>query len=403
MDGTSQGLTFVDKLNSRIFSFVHLNNLVYNTCWEDPRLDREALELGPDDRVLLITSAGCNALDYALDGPRAVHAVDMNPRQNALLKLKLSGIRNLDFDDFFQIFGRGHHRQFRSVYFDALRPGLDEESRHFWDRHTGLFAGPRSFYFRGSSGRVAHACNLYIDCVARVRGEIEQLLSARTVDEQREIYHAKVRGAFWRGPIRRFVGSDLTLAMLGVPRPQRQQVEQHFGGHISAFVEHCIESVFTRLPLSDNYFWRVYLTGEYHPDCCPEYLRRPSFELLKAGLAERVHVHTNTVEGFLRGHNEPFTRFVLLDHMDWLSTFRHALLRSEWEAILQNAAPAARVLFRSGGMKVTYLDPLTVSHQGRTSRLGDLLRYRTEQAEELHQRDRVHTYGSFYIADLCHT
>ena len=61
-----------------MFNMVHGRNLVYNTCWEDPRLDRVALELGPNDNVLVITSAGCNALDYALDAPNSVHAVDMN-------------------------------------------------------------------------------------------------------------------------------------------------------------------------------------------------------------------------------------------------------------------------------------------------------------------------------------
>ncbi|MBM4095115.1 MAG: DUF3419 family protein, partial [Planctomycetes bacterium] len=57
-------------MSSRWFQFVHQNNLVYNCCWEDPRLDRIALDLGPDDTVMVITSAGCNALDYALVGPQ---------------------------------------------------------------------------------------------------------------------------------------------------------------------------------------------------------------------------------------------------------------------------------------------------------------------------------------------
>ena len=65
------------------FCAVHNHNLVYNTCWEDPRLDRQALQLGPDDTLAMITSAGCNALDYALDGPRRIYCIDVNPRQNA--------------------------------------------------------------------------------------------------------------------------------------------------------------------------------------------------------------------------------------------------------------------------------------------------------------------------------
>ena len=91
----------------QFFKLVHGHNLVYNTCWEDPRLDRQALKLTADDTILVITSAGCNALDYALAGPKQVVAVDMNPRQNALLDLKLAGIRNLQYEDFFAMFGEG--------------------------------------------------------------------------------------------------------------------------------------------------------------------------------------------------------------------------------------------------------------------------------------------------------
>ena len=59
-----------------------------------------------------------------------------------------------------------------------------------------------------------------------------------------------------------------------------------------------------------------------------------------------------------------------------------------------------RLLWRSGGLYVDYIDPIKVEVAGRQRRLGDLLTYHRELAEELHARDRVHTYGSFYIADL---
>ncbi|MEL7335047.1 MAG: DUF3419 family protein, partial [Planctomycetota bacterium] len=39
----------LDWIGRKAFSVVHRANLVYNTCWEDPRLDHEALQLGPDD------------------------------------------------------------------------------------------------------------------------------------------------------------------------------------------------------------------------------------------------------------------------------------------------------------------------------------------------------------------
>src|SRR5271156_4185871 len=145
-------------LSSWCFRLVHQHNLVYNTCWEDPRLDRQALNLGPDDTLLVITSAGCNALDYALLGPRHIHAVDMNPRQNALLELKLAGIRELDFETFFDLFGRGRHPDARWIYRSELRKNRAHFSRMYWDWRIDYFSARAkrgSFYFYGTSGLLA--------------------------------------------------------------------------------------------------------------------------------------------------------------------------------------------------------------------------------------------------------
>ena len=98
-----------------LFARVHGGNLVYNTCWEDPRVDLGLLDLSDDSRVVMITSAGCNALDYLLAGPATIDAVDVNPRQNALLELKAALLRDADHEDLFQVFGCGHHPAFREL------------------------------------------------------------------------------------------------------------------------------------------------------------------------------------------------------------------------------------------------------------------------------------------------
>ena len=102
---TPTALTLRDRIDQNVFNALYARSLVYNTCWEDPAVDRRALQLGPDDSVMVISSAGCNALDYALDAPARIHAVDANPRQNALLELKIAAIRRLEYEDFFALFG----------------------------------------------------------------------------------------------------------------------------------------------------------------------------------------------------------------------------------------------------------------------------------------------------------
>jgi S-adenosylmethionine-diacylglycerol 3-amino-3-carboxypropyl transferase len=373
-----------------LFDTVWRNNLVYNQCWEDPAVDRLALELQPTDRVLVITSAGCNALDYALTGAEVL-AVDANPRQNHLLELKRAGIRALEFDAFFALFGEGGSPYCQDIY-RALRPELSEPAREFWDREIRLFeshkALGRSFYFRGTAGLFALAMKLWIDHGARVRHALDRILDAEGLEQQLRLYHAEVRGPLLGDRLLRFVGSPGILSLLGVPGPQRRMLHDYPGG-FAGFLRSCLDRVMALCPLRDNYFWRVYVTGRYTRESCPEYLKQDNFGRLKAGLVDRVQTFDGTVTECLATATRPFTAFVLLDHMDWLAR-QPAGLREEWTRIFAAAAPGARIIFRSGGPDASFLPPEVRNH----------LTFHHDLAARLHLRDRVGTYGSFHIARL---
>ena len=97
----------INKFSDNIFSKVHSSNLIYNTCWEDPRIDRKLLKIKEKDQIVMITSAGCNALDYSLDNPKEINCIDLNFRQNALLELKKVLINLGDYELFYEFFGNG--------------------------------------------------------------------------------------------------------------------------------------------------------------------------------------------------------------------------------------------------------------------------------------------------------
>jgi S-adenosylmethionine-diacylglycerol 3-amino-3-carboxypropyl transferase len=374
-----------------LFSAVHRGNLVYNQCWEDPAVDHEALQLRPQDSVVVITSAGCNALDYALSGARVL-AVDVNPRQNHLLDLKRAGIRALAFEDFFELFGRGGSSRSREVYEDALRPRLGGAAREHWDREIRLFdpdrARGRSFYYNGTSGLVALAMRAWMRRGARVWGAVERLLAAATVEEQGEIYRRDVRERLFGEGLLRVAATAPVMALLGVPEPQRRMVLAHPGG-FSGFLHACMDHVMSVAPLRENYFWSVYLRGAYSRESCPRYLQAESFARLKEGLVDNVRTFTGTVTECLAREEEPVTAFVLLDHMDWLAPHPR-LLEEEWAQLFRRAGAGARVIFRSGSGDETFL-PLSVLRR---------LRFDRERARLLHRRDRVGTYASFHIARL---
>ena len=391
-------------LSGRVFQFVHGNNLVYNTCWEDPRIDKQVLNLTPEDNLLVITSAGCNALSYALTGLNHVYAVDMNPRQNALLELKMSGIRNLDYATFFQMFGNGRLTGVKGIYHAKLRTDLSSWAQRYWDRRIKKYfdSKRKSFYYCGTTGAFARLMNSIVDRF-KMRADVHDVINAPTLDEQREIWQ-QLREKLWSRKVKFIMNRDTTLSLLGVPLSQRKQIETQYEGGVVKFVQDCLDSVFGTLPTKDNYFWRLYATGSYTPECCPEYLEKDNFEALKGGLVDRISVHTDTVEGFLRKHTKhdgpKISRFVLLDHMDWLSYHLYDALVSEWDAILKTAAENTRLIWRSGGLRTDYIDTVPVKYQGKDTTLKEVLTYDMETAKELHKLDRVHTYGCFYIADL---
>jgi S-adenosylmethionine-diacylglycerol 3-amino-3-carboxypropyl transferase len=379
------------KAHDAFFSRVHGNSLVYNACWEDPRLDREMLELDSRSRVVMITSAGCNALDYLLDDPAHVHAVDMNPRQNALLQLKTALLSHGDHEELFAVFGRGVRPRF-SELLKKLEPHLSPYALRFWEQKQKYFDSTAlnpSFYYRGTSGQVAWiVVKSLLKGNPRVRDLVESLFAAKTLDEQRSIYEL-IQPALWNAFNSWLVQQPVTMTMLGVPRPQIRLIETQFPGGLRGFVRNKVEHVLKNLPIQDNYFWRAYALGSYTPDCCPNYLRPEHSQTLQDRI-QRVTPHTATVANFLRENPCDYSHYVLLDHQDWLAAHNTAALTEEWDLILQNSRPGTRILLRSAGIQIDFipahiLERLEIDH---------------ETAGQLHPLDRVGTYGCTFLATV---
>lgn len=388
-----------DRLDHAVFGALYANSLVYNTCWEDPAVDRQALQLRQDDTLLAITSAGCNVLDYALAGVARIDAVDANPRQTALLELKLAGIRGLEYEDFFALFGRGFHPRAKTLYRDGMRSQLSDFARTFWDRRIGWFASPvGSFYYHGLSGIVARAFRSYLRLRPALAGAVYALLESHDPVEQRSLYDERIRPLMWSKAMNWALSRQMTMTLLGVPYPQRREVQAQHDDGVAGFIREAIEYVFCELPARSNYFWSVYVRGHYTAECCPEYLKPENFLVLREGRADVIRPHTCTITEFLRDNAGPVTKFVLLDHMDWMASYYPDALIEEWQWILARATPGARLIFRSAHRRPRYLEALRVGDA--RCNLRELLDFKDALAMALHPQDRVHTYAGFHIADV---
>ena len=374
------------------FQRVHGGNLVYNACWEDPRIDRELMALDHESRVVMITSAGCNALDYLLDDPAEIHAVDMNPRQNALLQLKSAMIRRDRFEDLFALFGEGTHPDFKSLH-KEIEELLPAYANRYWKEKHYYFKSSKlnpSFYYRGTAGQMAWiALKTFTSGRGKLRQRTSAILEAKSIEEQQAIYE-EVRPILWTKLVTWLLKQPVSMAMLGVPRAQIRLIEKNFAGGIPGFLQAKLEPVFTEIPFWENYFWQVYMRGSYTRECCPNYLREEHQPVLRDRV-DRIKTHSSTIANFLREHPAAYSHYVLLDHQDWMAAHRPEALAEEWQLILENSRPGTAILMRSASPEIDFIPAFA------RERLDLVDEARTEA---LHQRDRVGTYGCTLFAHV---
>jgi len=380
----------INKLKDRLFSNIHANNLIYNTCWEDPRLDRKLMQFDGDSKVVMITSAGCNALDYTLDTPAEINCIDVNFRQNALLELKKATLAHGSYDDHFLMFGEGAHPEARELYHDALRERLPQYAAAFWDEKIKYFfpRGERTFYFSGTCGSFAWLFKKYFDARRSAKELVLELLNAQSLDEQKALY-GRLEPKLLSKMVMWLMNRHFTMALLGVPRPQMDLIVNRYPEGMAGYLRDNLRHIFTELPIADNYFWYLYIMGHYSKSNCPEYLRKAHFDNLKAQL-QQLKVHVHSIAGFLKEHPGTYTHYILLDHQDWLAAHDPKALAEEWQLILQNSKPGTKILLRSAALEVNFLPDF----------VKERVVFHHEAAKSAHKLDRVGTYGSTCLAEV---
>lgn len=378
----------LNSFRDRLFSKIHGNNLVYNTCWEDPRCDREMMEIDEESSIVMITSAGCNALDYLLDEPKIIHAIDLNARQNALLELKKVSIKNVSYETLFQLFGEGRFDQVKTLYQEKLRSDLPPYARTYWDKNIKKFNGKgirKSFYFYGTSGVLAFLMRGYFNLRPRLKQAVRNFFESTSLQTQTQLY-ASIEPLLFSKPMKWLSNRHFTLALAGVPRAQRQLLISDYPGGVGAYLTDCFKHIFTQLPITENYFYSLYWKGRYDESRCPNYLKKSHFGSLQKKL-DSLHTHTTSISDFLKTNPGEYSHYVLLDHQDWLASYQVEALEEEWELILKNSRPGTKILIRSAATKIDFFPDF----------VKERVDFDFDKTKVLHDLDRVGTYGSVYL------
>ncbi len=382
-----------EGISERLFAYF-FSGLVYPQIWEDPDIDMEAMDLGPQHRVVTIASGGCNVLAYLTRWPAHVDAVDLNRTHIALNRLKLTAIRHLPgHADVERFFGKTNQGGNRKAYDRHIAPHLDPAARAYWEgrnwrgqRRIELFDG--NFYRAGLLGWFLTSVHL----LARIHGvDASEFVKSRCLREQRRFFDERLAPLFDRRLVRWITGRKASLFGLGIPPTQYDALLESTDDRTMASVlRRRVEKLCCHFPLHENYFARQAFGMSYDgaPGASvPAYLDAAHYDVIRDG-TQQVTVHNRSFTDLLAEKpNASTDRYVLLDAQDWMSD---AQLNALWAQIDRTARPGARVIFRTAG------EPSILPGRVSTSIL-DSWDYRADESARLHRRDRSAIYGGFHL------
>ncbi len=353
---------------------------IYAFTWEDTRVDASLLQLGPDDVVLAITSAGDNILSYAMKSPARIHAIDLNPSQNHLLELKVASYTALPYEDFWKIFGEGKHPEFRSLLLSKLSPHLSSRAFQYWLDNAGIFtkAGGRGLYDTGGS---KHAIRVFrwVSRIFGCRRAVTELLGSETLAQQRQVWQSKIRPALLSPLVSNIVVSSEAFlwAALGVPKNQLAMIEadhatsqavrgpaptaKNTRAHaIWHYMVNTLDPVIETTHIgTDNPYYHVCLTGAFSPSCHPDYLSREAHaRLSQPGALDGLRIHTDEIDEVIaRISPGTLTVAVVMDSMDWFDPSSGSGTPAARQISKLNRALAmgGRVLLRSSAREPWYI------------------------------------------------
>ncbi|KAJ5542646.1 hypothetical protein N7535_005070 [Penicillium sp. DV-2018c] len=353
------------------------NEYIYAFTWEDSRVDEHLLNLGTEDAVLAITSAGDNILSYATKSPAKIHAVDLNPTQNHLLELKVASYTALPYEDFWRLFGEGKHPDFRALLLTKLSPHLSSAAFQYWFNNIHVFTNVngRGLYDTGGSRHAIRAIR-WISRTFGCRSAFRDFLISPTLKEQRDIWANRIRPVMLSTLICKFVVSQESFlwTALGVPKNQLAMIESDHaeseavnGPHptdkktrshaIWRYMVNTLDPVAEQTHIAvDNPYYHLCMSGAYTPNCHPDYLSEEAYaKLSRPGALDALRIHTGEVDEVLSEMSpDSLTVAVVMDSMDWFDPGAEAAA-CQISKLRRALKMGGRVLLRSSALVPWYM------------------------------------------------
>ncbi len=314
-----------------------LETLNYTSSNEDGESEIRALNLGRDDTVLCITGSGARPLDLLTKRIAKIVSIDFNPSQNFLLELKMSAIKELDYDGFLEFLGISRSARRVDVY-KCIRKSLSTDAQGFWDVNLPvieqgvLYQGRWEKYF----GKLAHILKFVCPDM------INRIFACRDIGKQAELWQ-EMRGDFrWRRFLK-FSTSNFAWKYLFRDPGFYAFLEKSFS--VYEYLDDRLTAFFNNRSAAESPFAMLLFLGRYDPDrCLPLHLRRRHFETLKKQLV-RIHIVTQALQEHISSYseNEGPNKYSLSDVASYTSPTDYEMI---WKHLVKAAPNGSRICER---------------------------------------------------------
>ena len=305
-------------------------NLNFASSNEDGRSELAGLQ-GAGGCMVCITASGTRPLDMLLSGAEKVIAIDLNPAQNALLRLKIGAMRVLDRSEMLVFLGITAGD--RLHLWDRVKPALSADDADYWQARIKLIR--KGIWYAGLWERVlrfgARGTRL-------IRGrKIDDLFNAPDIATQAEIWDTHFDDWIWRASIR----------MLGRPWVWTRVIGEPGGAFLPSpdAVEARLAGSFARASRSflfrESDFASLILRGcSALPSALPIHLLAENYDTVQQRL-DRLDVR-------LCGLHEldESTRADAFSLSDFGSYTDETSYAAAWRGVLKSARPGARFVER---------------------------------------------------------
>ena len=321
---------------------MYLGSLAYSSCNEDGETELAALELSNESIVLCISGSGARPLELLRDQPKKIYSVDMNPAQNALLELKLAGIKVLNYKQYLELLGLKSSTN-RLALYQVIRQELPQYAQEYWDSHQKMLSLGVIY-----QGKWEKHFSLLAKVLRIFRPKmLKALLSFDSIEEQADFWTTSWNNRVWQNFLR-VSTSRFVMKYLYKDPGFYEFVPTHFS--VYHYLEHSLNQAANSILFKSSPFAQLLFTGRWPKDCLPKHLQEDAFCQQKQH-SDCIEPITDSLYSFLQ--TRPSNSIDAFSLSDFSSYTNECDYTQTWKQIERCAKAHARVCERQFLVKRT--------------------------------------------------